>query len=79
MTVPVSIFSGGSNNEDLISREPGVEEHVDGYEGFVALTAHRPDAVRTRSVSTGKVRATEDEAMEDAKQLVISIDPDQYV
>ncbi|WP_063582872.1 hypothetical protein [Achromobacter ruhlandii] len=79
MSIPVSIHTGGSNNEDPISRVPGVEEHVDGFEGFVALTAHRPDAVRTRSVYTGEVRATEAEAMEDAKQLAISIDPDQYV
>lgn len=79
MTVPVSIFTGGSNNEDLISREPGVEEHADGFEGYVSLTANRPDAVRTRSVYTGTVRRTEGEAMEDAKQLVITIDPDMYV
>ncbi|MFM9934177.1 hypothetical protein [Achromobacter xylosoxidans] len=79
MTVPVSIFSGGSNNEDPISREPGVEEHTDGFEGFVALTANRPDAVRTRSVYTGKVRSTESEAMADANELVASIDPDHYV
>lgn len=79
MTVPVSIFSGGSNNEDPISREPGVEIREDGYVGFVALTADRPSGVRTRTVYADRVQHSHDAAMDDANWLVTQINPDNYV
>lgn len=80
MTIEVSIHSGGSNNDDLISREPKVHKIDDDFfEGFVLLTAHRHGGVRREAVGTGIERNSWDAAMEDAKQLVISIDPDQYV